>query len=313
MRDLIGKYNRNRKIIWIIIGICVAFYAIIHIINFSIEKSRLTTEKQTNNVKESIFYKTNYAVTSDKLIDLSVNEGNTKIIKEFIKNCNEKKVDEAYNLISDECKKVLYPTQEVFEKEYLNNIFQENKTYKLQLWTEDDIKFTYRVELMSDILATGGVVNTSKIDYYTIVKEGENLKLNISGFVEKEELNITNENEIIKINVKNIEKYVDYSNINIDVYNKTNSTILLDGGKKGDSVFATDSKNNTYASFLFEVTDYDLLIEKNMKKDFSIKFQKTFDRDINIKQIAFTDIVTNYEKENEKRNQKLIIELTNKI
>ena len=28
---------------------------------------------------------------------------------------------------------------------------------------------------MSDILATGGVVNTSKIDYYTIVKEGENL------------------------------------------------------------------------------------------------------------------------------------------
>ncbi len=309
MRDIIGKYNRNRKIIWIIIGICVAIYAIIHLINNSLRNDAIGKEKNTDSVRNEIFYKTNYSVMSDNLINSNINEDNTEIINDFIKYCNESDIDEAYNILSDECKEVLYPSKEEFDSKFLKTNFKERKTYKLQLWTEDDARFTYRVELMSDILATGGILNNKKIDYYTVFKDGEDLKLNVSGLVEKEELNIEKESEIIKINVKSIEKYIEYSFFNIEVLNKTNNRLLLDRGKKGDSVYAVDSKNNAYSSFLFETTDDDLLIEKNTKKDFSIKFQKTYDKDIIFKQIAFTDIVTNFGKKEESVNQRLIIEL----
>ena len=59
----------------------------------------------------------------------------------------------------------------------------------MQSWITNGNKYTYRIELLEDMLSNGKSTNSKKIDYYTVIKEEDNYYLNIDGFVEKNELN----------------------------------------------------------------------------------------------------------------------------
>lgn len=309
MRDLIGKYNRNRKFIWFIVGICVAVYVIIHIINEFLGQSLYDKDNKLNIIANNNFYDTNYSVVSTEQIEEKYVDNITSVIKEFINNCNENKIENAYNMLSLECKEELYPTIETFEEEYLKKFFSNRKTYKIQSWITNKNKYTYRIELIEDILISGKSTNTKKIDYYTVIKDNDNYYLNIEGFIEKNEINKYNESEIVKVNILNEVVFVDKVYLNIEVKNKTVQTMLIDGGKKGDSVYLKDTNNIGYASFLFEEQEEDLIIKRKDKKEFKIKFEKEYSTDIKIKEIGFSDIVINYKTKNEENNQKLVVNI----
>lgn len=308
MRGLIAKYNRNRKLIWFIIGMCVAIYALIHILNEYIGQKLY--EENVGEIKTDMnFYQTNYSVMSNEKITEKKNRENTEIIKDFINYCNEGKVQEAYGLLSEECKQVLFPTLETFKTEYVDKYFSESKTFNLQLWNTIKSKYIYRVELIEDMLSTGRSSNVKGIDYYTINVENDNMTLNIAKFIEKNTINTKAETDYISIIVESEDIYVDYVDVNIEAENKTNFPIILDGGAKGDSVYLKDTKDIGYASYLFEETEEDLTIRKNLKKNFKIKFDKEYSENINIKEIGFLDIICNYN--DEETSQKLVIEIMN--
>lgn len=312
MRDLIGKYNRNRKVIWFILGICVAVYVIIHIINEFLGQDLYGNANNLNLTTNNNFYDTNHLVISNEQIEKKYVASITNIIKEFINNCNETKSEEAYNVLSSECKEELYPNIETFEKEYLNKFFTTRKTYKMQAWITTGSKYIYRIELIEDMLSSGSSTNTKKIDYYTVIKDGDNYYLNINGFIEKNEINKYNENELVKVTVLSEEVFIDCVYLNVEIENKTTETILIDEGKKGDSVYLKDTKDIGYASFLFEKQEENLIIKRKNKKEFKIKFEKEYSTNIKIKEIGFSDIVINYKTEDEKNNQKLVVNIYDK-
>lgn len=312
MRDLIGKYNRNRKVIWFILGICVAVYVIIHIINEFLGQDLYGDANNLNLTTNNTFYDTNYSVVSNEQIEKKYVASITNIIKEFINNCNENKSEEAYNMLSSECKEELYPNIETFEKEYLNKFFTTRKTYKMQAWITNGSKYIYRIELIEDMLLSGSSTNTKKIDYYTVTKDGDNYYLNINGFIEKNEINKYSANELAKITVLSEEVFIDCVYLNVEIENKTTETILIDEGKKGDSVYLKDTKDIGYASFLFEEPEENLIVKRKSKKEFKIKFEKEYSTNIKIKEIGFLDIVINYKTEDEKNNQKLVVKIYDK-
>ena len=145
---LIRFYNQNRHMIWIIVLSVIAVISLIYIVNNYIEKS----SSYTNNTAEVYNKKTdrNYSVITEEKVGTKI----SSIIDVFINNCNSGHVQEAYSILSDECKNILYPTEEDFTKNYYNKIFNSKKLYAKQAWITSGNLYTYRINFTEDILAT---------------------------------------------------------------------------------------------------------------------------------------------------------------
>lgn len=48
-------------------------------------------------------------------------------VNQFVDLCNEQKIEEAYNLLSEECKEEVYPSLDSFRNNYYNAIFNGQK------------------------------------------------------------------------------------------------------------------------------------------------------------------------------------------
>lgn len=309
MRYFFGKYNRNRKLIWFVVGIIIAIIALIHIINFKIKQQDINVNSNNEKIINQEFYETDYSVVSKEKLNNYTSDIVEKTIKQFISFCNDGNIEGAYNMLSQDCKDVLYPTIEEFTDNYYRPNFKERKTYNLQSWITYNNRFVYRVELIEDMLITGKTSNIKKQDYYTVVRgNNDTYYLNISGFIEKNIINSYKQTEELEINVKDEEVFMEYINLNITVTNKSNNNILLDSGRDGDSTFVTDSQGLEYISYLYEKNNYDLVIPAQRTNDFEIKFMKSYKTNRPIETVNFEDIILDYEKDYSSRCN-IVIEL----
>ena len=114
MNKFVRFYNQHRHIVWIIILSIVAFIAIIQILNnFAYEKNN--ANQNINEVNNNNYINYNYSVITEKEVNSNVSE----IIDEFIEKCNNGQVEDAYAMLSDECKIILYPSLEDFTRKIL--------------------------------------------------------------------------------------------------------------------------------------------------------------------------------------------------
>lgn len=273
MHNLLRYYRRNRKkIIVVILG--VAFIILlVQVLNSFVEKGGLkntetivinsSTNSTTinNKIKES-------AVIGENLQEKSA-EKITAVIKNFFKYCNEGDIDAAYNLLSKECKEIMYPTLEDFKKNYYSCIFTEEKIYDLQNWISNSNYYTYKVDIMSDILATGNKNENKKTDYYTILKNEDNeYVININSYIGRIQIDkeTTMDNINIKVNYKDI--YMNCENYNFSIRNNSQNTILLSSNKSEKSIYLEDSSEVKYVSYLYEVPDKLLVIEHRKRYDY---------------------------------------------
>lgn len=88
-------------------------------------------------------------------------ETNIQFISKFIDYCNTGKIEEAYNMLSSECKEEKYNTIEDFEKEYIN------KKFKIRICDYNTIKQDeiYIVKLIQDFLIVGKENSTIEEKY----------------------------------------------------------------------------------------------------------------------------------------------------
>lgn len=90
---------------------------------------------------------------------------NKKLINDFLQYCKNKQIEEAYNLISDECKKEKYNTLLDFKEKYYNKIFNKNKNIEIERQKNN----TYKITFYNDMLETGKLDKENVIiDYYKI-------------------------------------------------------------------------------------------------------------------------------------------------
>lgn len=309
MHKLRQFYYQNKTQIKVVIAI-IAF--IIIAIQFTNYMSRINSEKKVqesivNNINNNKMSENRNQITSEKSavtgenINTTILNSVNKLIQEFITECNNKNIENAYNLLSEDCKKLNYKDVQAFKELYYDKVFNNiAKIATIENW----INNTYKVTITDDALTTGSVSSSKRQDYITVIKEKNELKLNINSFVGTEEINEqkTINNLIFKIVNRNV--YMEYEEYTIQVENKTNNTILLDTQENPKTIYLEDENNVKYYSYSNEIIGNLLKVNKGFSTQITIKFGKKYSSSAKrINSIVFSDVLLN---NNEKLNRTTI-------
>lgn len=300
-------YNNNKHKIWAVIGIIIFIYVIIRLINFGIRKNKEQQNmiENLNSAETTYLPSSKQPVISEKKIDEEELEKDTEIINKFVQYGNEKNVEKAYDLLSQDCKKEVYKTIDEFYEKYFKKIFDQTRNYDLETWDTNQNKIVYKMKYLNNIMATGKIEEEYIEDYITVVKDNKEKKLNINKYIGKTVVEKTTEKENIKIEVINKYTYYDYEEYEIIVTNNNNQTIILDTKNKTDTVYVKCKNGKKYRWFGNSISDEHLKLESNENQKIKIKFNKDYDSNNNANLMYFTDVQFN----NDNRKVEIMVKI----
>lgn len=298
MYNLIRFFNQNRRKIIIIILFIVFLLGIIQLLNYFAKKENMSTTSKNESITENSVIKNE--VVSQKSVISGTNiskkdlKKDTDVISEFIEYCNSKNIEGAYALLTDECKEVMFPSIEDFNRVYYEHIFNNQaRSYTVENW----ISNTYKIEYSNDILSTGKIDNDiGLLDYITVVEVNGEYKLNINNYVGRSIPNKTTEIKDISITINSVDSYMDYEIYNLSVENRSNNTILLDTNDSTKSVYLQDTNDTKYYFYNNEVIQNRLKIQSKLKNTVEIKFMNPYTSGRTIKKLVFSKLVLNYDE-----------------
>lgn len=292
LRKLRILYHNNKTKIWLILGIIIFVYVIIRMFNAQIKKEN---EEKINNGTNQNFQVTTYLPSSQTSVMTNSStpkenlKKDTEIIKNFIDFCNDNNIEEAYNLLSQQCKDELYKNINDFYNKYYKNIFNEKRSYDIENWASSK-NITYKVKYLNDIMSSGTVNDEYIEEYITVVTENNEKKLNINQFIGKEELNLKRETDNLNITVVNKYVYYDYEEYEIIFENNTDKNIILDTKENTESVYIEDTKDVKYTWFGNEVPNSYLNLNSGESKRLRLKFNEIYTGKKTDSTIYLTDV-----------------------
>ena len=303
-------YNQNIKRIWLILGIIAVIVIFVQILNyFSGRKEgekRIAVNMTTNNDLKEIKNETNVDLESTQSVITGENvpkealKTASEVIGEFFDFCNQGDIQGAYDLLTDDCKKQIYSSVEIFEQAYYQDVFGgEQKIYSVENWIGD----TYKVSITENMLATGKSNNGySKQDYMTVKEIDGEYKLNINNYIGHQEINkMTDDkdnNIVVDVLCKDI--YMDRVEYTIKVTNNNDTAITLDGRSNVESLYLESNRGGHYPAYTHELTDPMLNLGQGETKELTIKFYCSYNSTTNIDEIVFSDVII-YENQGSER------------
>ncbi len=307
-------WNQNTKKILLILFIILIIFIVIQILNYFAKVSEgEQRQERENELQEYVGHQSEQSITSGGTVEKHVDEQVESTIEEFIHFCNEGDTQKAYEMLSNDCKEELYPTLENFTNTYYRRNFNTKKLFSMQSWVVSSL--TYKVTLHEDILSTGRVEDSVIEDYYTIVQEDGNWKLNIAGFIQKQDLNQVVQNAGITIQLLNKKTYMEYEEYQINVRNETGKTILLDSMETSSGIYLLGSTGAQYSVYTSELEETKLRVQNNDSNILSLKFSKEYNTNRAVESINFTDIILDAESYQQTTNpstyeERMNIEIT---
>ena len=273
------------------------------------------SEEENIVAENTSSYRPHETVISGDNVNDENYEQEESIINMFVEYCNNGQVAEAYNMLSSDCKEVLYPTQADFEQNYYQQIFSTKKICNLQSWINENNYTVYRVRFIDDIMSTGNYEESDKYqDYITVVNEEEDKQyLNINKYVVKEDVKDAEiETDEIYIQVQSMEQYIDYVEYTFSVKNKSDKTILMDTLEDiSDTMYITTKTNKKRSSNSTNLNILDLKIDPYNTEKIKIRYNKSLGTNDNDREIHFLKIIKDYEAYLEDKNQyNDVLELT---
>ena len=298
MYNLIRFFNQNRRKIIIIILFIVFLLGIIQLLNYFAKKENKTNNTKNESISENLIIKNEVVSQKSAISGTNIStkslKKDTDVIGKFIEYCNSKNIEGAYSLLTDECKEVMFPSIEDFNRVYYAHIFNnQTRSYTVENW----ISSTYKIEYSNDILSTGKIDNDiGLLDYMTVVKSDETYKLNINNYVGRSMPNKITEIRDIAVTINSIDSYMDYEIYNLSVENKSNNTILLDTNDSTKSVYLEDTDGVKHYFYNNEVIQNRLKVQSKMKNTIEIKFMNPYTSGRSIKKLVFSKLVLNYDE-----------------
>lgn len=282
-----GKF-RDLGVKLIIVAI-VVFIATI-VLSFS-KNDNVNKENEIKNV-----YKPQEAIIKGSNISEKQYVTDKNTVNQFLEYCNNKKIEEAYALISDECKNSLYPTIDIFKSNYYDYIFKENRQYNLQAWISTNKYTIYKIRYTTNMLVTGKYnENNTFQDYITLIKEDNEPKISIGNFILAEENNKETETKEIKARVIKKMVYIEDEEYEIEIRNKTQNPILLDNLNSNYNISLIDKEGQTYRAYINGIFKQDMKIMPQTTKRIKIKFKKACSSEKKSEYIQFSKVIRNYD------------------
>lgn len=295
------KLNLNLKIINFFkkygrkIIIVLSIWIIILVINHLVEKYGNLNIKISTNYNPH-----NSVMESSESVPKKLQSPIEELIGKFVENCNNKNYETAYNLLSEDCKKNIYPDIEDFKK-YVDSIFTSKKIYNIQNFSNKNGVYIYTVNILNDILASGmSEEDDSKMysEKYVIITENNELKLSIREYIGREELSGMYEDDYTKIKITSVDKKYDNVVYNLTIKNKSENYIVYSNYTKGSNVTLDTSEGvrNRADEVLTEIELY-----PDESGDFSLKYIVFYDDDTEPSDLYF-DSIKIYENVDEYNN-----------
>ena len=282
--------NQNRNIIILVIVICAFIVLLIKTLNGFFSNPQVKYEDNQNNISNDV-QKTKNSVISNSTLNNKTAQDNYDVLKKFVQLCNENNIEEAYNLLSDECKQNVYPNLEGFTQNYVNIVFKNKKNLEAKNWIEYEDYVTYLVTYTGDIISTGDVNSEKFQDYITI--DCESNKLNINKYIRRKQINKTIEKNNIKFTMNYVDIYKDYEIYNVDVENKNNKEIVLDNLTSVSGTYIETSEDTKINCSNYEAGRNNFTYGPGISKNMKLKFIKQYNTDIEDKKIIFSTAILN--------------------
>lgn len=282
--------DKNRKLILYIIGIIAFILFIIKALNSYYEKDERKKQEQLvkkeQTVKEEVI-ENDFSIESNSV---------EKTTRSFVNYCNKRELENAYKMLTEECKKAMFPTVDIFEKVYINVVYKINRDYNLTKWSTDGNKSTYLVKLYGDILATGNANNYTE-EYYTFVKDANgNYKLNINNYIYGEDRNIVTTASNITVKIGHVDVYEEYEEAEITVTNNSSKTISLTGGKYRKNIYLKNATGTGYSPLNSDFESDEIIMKPNSTQNFKVMFNKAYDSKNKAVYLVLSDIILDYEE-----------------
>lgn len=293
MNKIIRFWNQNRKSIVTIIVAIAFLIIVIQLLNQLAKISNKNASKKTEETIEGLPTK---SIIGGQIVSNETTQNNVEEIETFIKKCNSGDIEGAYNMLTDDCKSVLFASQlENFKKGYYDTIFSSKRTGDIENFMSDSNRYTYRVKFYTDMLSTGSIQNMESYqDYITIDKNSDNGKLSINSLIYKKEINKESELNGIKVIVLSQQVYKDYEKYEIKFENATNNRILIDTRTQTKTTYLLGDNGITYNSNMSEISSSLCEIPANFYRTYTIRFNKIYSSKVGTKGITFSDIVPDY-------------------
>lgn len=307
MYKFMRYFNQNRKTIYKFILIIVFVLLVIKLFNTMAFQQRQNKFNNVNSLQNDNIDIQNTSVISNESA-IGGGQVNTKkldiaqeLINKFINFCNERKLDDAYDLISEHCKEELFETIEIFKTDYYDVVFNDElRLFNMENW----IGNTYKVDIFNDILSTGSVTD-QYTDFITVVNQGneDEYKLNIKRYIGKKVINKETETHDIKVKVLNKNIYMDYELYDIEIFNNSENDILMDTKDDTKTVYLKDTKGARYFAFTNEINDNELIVRRDKSRNIKLKFSNDYSLSRKIKNLIFSKSILNYNEYEEFENK----------
>lgn len=284
---------QNKYQILGVLGIIAFILIIIQLMNLWARKNN-NSEIENRQQNTTIVNENNSGVISEKSavtgkeVSKQQLDNETTAINKFMGYCNNQDFENAYNMITEECKKQMYNSLDIFKQSYYKNVFNgEKKNFTIENWVKD----TYRVNITGDVLATGNVDEYSKQDYITVKQVNGEYKLNINNYIGYTEINKKTTEKNISMEVIGKNTYKDYETYTFNVTNNTGSVMQLDNISNTESLYLEDSKGVKYPYYNHELTTPMITVSAGQTKEITIKFYSSYVSTKKIERIVFSNIM----------------------
>lgn len=297
MNKIIRYYNQNRRKILSIIVVITFVFILLQFFNYLAANSTKNVNVNTSITESQNIGKDNINTNSalEGVMGGVSTQKEANIIEQFIQYCNQGKKEEAYNMLSKDCKESMYPQISNFIENYYQNNFIESKSYNIQRWTGS----IYKVDLKQNILHTGNISGESKQDFITVVYNDDGkINININNFIERTQLNKETiiDNVFVKILYK--DTYMNYETYTFEIQNKNETDIYLDDLEKASTIYIVDENNVKHSAYVNEITKEQIHIYPYSSKEVQIKFTNNYISGREFSEIVFEKVILNDLNEN---------------
>ena len=288
---VLNNFKDERKIIIILAVIVILIISLIKIINNNIKNQNINSSSSINtttainaSINNNFINTNNTNTTNGNYQEYSITTP-YDCLNIFIYYCNNNQPDKAYNMLTDDCKNLLYNTKEKFYQNYYKRIFAGSEKQVSYIKNKYD-ENVYKLTVKEDPLSTGNIDESNNIvDTVTVVNDNGTYKINVSDFIKKETFNINKSNSYIDVFILEKTIYTDYELYKIKVKNKTKADIVLSEMNSKTDISIQDRNEDNYYIDNDDYIQEQVMIASGNEKILNLKINKVYNNKDTIKMI----------------------------
>jgi hypothetical protein len=143
------------------------------VLNYAVKQKNI--RENEIEMQNTTYYFTNNSKIKTTKSNKDVDIKNT-LVYQFINTCIDKKLEDAYSILSKNSKTLYFSTLDEFEVKYYNEFIKNKKLYSINIETESE----FLVTMQTDILSTGDVELRTYEHFIALVNEDGQEKVEIN-------------------------------------------------------------------------------------------------------------------------------------